>query len=117
MVKFKEKVRSIYRNARRFFKVFYFLSYKSCFPKKKFITSSYNKLIFKIINNKNLINQINKMRNKDVVQIKLERLEAEVKNIGYNIHKGNRDVAYDKVTEVLEAIGDIRTLLNTEHQD
>lgn len=57
------------------------------------------------------------MRNKDVVQIKLERLEAEVKNIGYNIHKGDRDTAYAKVSEALEAIGDIRTLLNTEHQD
>jgi hypothetical protein len=57
------------------------------------------------------------MRNKDVVQIKLERLEAEVKNMGYNIHKGDRDTAYEKVSEVLEAIGDIRTLLNTEHQD
>jgi hypothetical protein len=57
------------------------------------------------------------MRNKEVVQIKLERLEAEVKLIGYNIHKGDRDKAYEKVTVVLEAIGDIRTLLNTEHQD
>jgi len=117
MREFKGIRQGIYRNARRFFKVFYCLTHKSCFPKINFITSSYNKLIFKIINNKNLINQINKMRNKDVVQIKLERLEAEVKNIGYNIHKGDRDTAYAKVSEVLEAIGDIRTLLNTEHQD
>lgn len=57
------------------------------------------------------------MRNKEVVLTKLERLEAEVKIIGYNIHKGDRDTAYEKVSEVLEAIGDIRTLLNTEHQD
>lgn len=64
-----------------------------------------------------LINNLFKMRNKDVVQIKLERLEAEVKNIGYHIHKGERDTAYAKVAEVLEAIGDIRTLLNTESQD
>ena len=117
MERFKKIRRGIYRNARRFVKVFYCLTHKSCFPKINFITSSYNKLIFKIINNKNLINQINKMRNKDVVQIKLERLEAEVKNIGYNIHKGDRDTAYEKVSEVLEAIGDIRTLLNTEYQD
>jgi hypothetical protein len=117
MREFREIGWGIYRNARRFVKVFYYLTNKSCFPKINFITSPYNKLIFKIINNKNLINQINKMRNKDVVQIKLERLEAEVKNIGYNIHKGDRDTAYAKVSEVLEAIGDIRTLLNTEHQD
>jgi hypothetical protein len=57
------------------------------------------------------------MRNRDVVQIKLERLEAEVKLIGYNIHKADRDTAYEKVSVVLEAIGDIRTLLNTENQD
>ena len=57
------------------------------------------------------------MGNKQVVLTKLERLEAEVKIIGYNIHKGDRDTAYEKVSEVLEAIGDIRTLLNTEHQD
>jgi len=57
------------------------------------------------------------MRNKEVVLIKLERLEAEVKIIGYNIHKGDRDAAYEKVSQVLEAISDIRTLLNTEHQD
>ena len=117
MEKFKKIRQGIYRDARRIFKVFYPFLNRSCFPKKKFITSSYNKLIFKIINNNNLINQINKMRNKEVVQIKLERLEAEVKNIGYNIHKGDRDTAYAKVSEVLEAIGDIRTLLNTEHQD
>lgn len=117
MIKLKEIKRGIYSNARRFFVVIYPLPHKSCFPKKKFITSLYNKLIFKIINNINLINQINKMRNKEVVQIKLERLEAEVKNIGYNIHKGDRDLAYEKVSLVLEAIGDIRTLLNTEHQD
>lgn len=120
MERFREIGRGIYRNARRFVKVFYLLTNKSCFPKINFITSSYNKLIFKIINNKNLINQINqinKMRNRDVVQIKLERLEAEVKLIGYNIHKADRDAAYEKVSVVLEAIGDIRTLLNTENQD
>ena len=57
------------------------------------------------------------MRNKDVVQAKLERLEAEVKNIGYYIHRAENDSAYQKVATVLEAIGDIRTLLNTETQD
>jgi hypothetical protein len=117
MKNFTEIIQGIYRNARRFFQPFYTPLNRSCFPKINFITSSYNKTIFKIINNKNLINQINKMRNKDVVQIKLERLEAEVKNIGYNIHKGDRDTAYEKVSTVLDAIGDIRTLLNTEHQD
>jgi hypothetical protein len=57
------------------------------------------------------------MRNKDVVQAKLERLEAEVKNIGFHIRRNEGDAAYTKVATVLEAIGDIRTLLNTETQD
>lgn len=57
------------------------------------------------------------MRNKEVVLNKLERLEAEIKLIGYNIRTANQDIAFDKVAKVLEDLGDIRTLLNTEHQD
>ena len=57
------------------------------------------------------------MRTKEVVLAKLERLEAEIKLIGYNIRTANQDLAFDKVGGVLESIGDIRTLLNTEHQD
>lgn len=57
------------------------------------------------------------MRNKDLFEQKLERFEAEVKNMGYNIHKNELDVAYGLVEILLEKIGDLRTLLNTEHQD
>lgn len=57
------------------------------------------------------------MRNKDLFEQKLERFEAEVKNMGYNIHKHELDVAYSLVENLLEKIGDLRTLLNTEHQD
>jgi hypothetical protein len=57
------------------------------------------------------------MRNKDLFQQKLERFEAEVKKMGYLIHKNEQDVAYDKVEELLEKISDMQTLLNTEHQD
>jgi hypothetical protein len=57
------------------------------------------------------------MRNKEVVQNKLERLEAEIKLIGYNIRTANHELAFEKVGAVLEALGDIKTLLNTEHQD
>ena len=109
--------RGIYRNARRFFKVFFLSTTKSCFPKKKFVTSIYNKEIVKINNKINLINKLEKMRYKEVVLNKLERLEAEIKNVGYHIHKNNRDEAYAKVAELLEATGDIRTLLNSEQQD
>jgi hypothetical protein len=57
------------------------------------------------------------MRNKDLFQQKLERFEAEVKKIGYHIHKKEQEVAYAKVEELLEKISDMQTLLNTEHQD
>ena len=57
------------------------------------------------------------MRNKDLFVQKLERFEAEVKNMGYNIHRNELDVAYSLVENLLEKIGDLRTLLNTEHQD
>jgi len=57
------------------------------------------------------------MRNKNLFQEKLERLEAEVKRIGYFIHRNEKDIAYAKVEELLEKISDMQTLLNTEHQD
>lgn len=57
------------------------------------------------------------MRNKNLFEQKLERFEAEVKNMGYNIHKNELDTAYSLVENLLEKIGDLRTLLNTEHQD
>ena len=57
------------------------------------------------------------MRNKDLFVQKLERFEAEVKNMGYNIHRNELDIAYGLVEELLEKIGDLRTLLNTESQD
>jgi hypothetical protein len=57
------------------------------------------------------------MRNKELFEQKLERFEAEVKTIGYHIHRNELDVAYSQVEVLLEKIGDLRTLLNTEHQD
>ena len=57
------------------------------------------------------------MRNKNLFEQKLERFESEVKNVGYHIHRNEQAEAYAKVEELLEKIGDMRTLLNTEHQD
>ena len=73
----------------------------------------------KINNNSININNNNKlkMRNKEVILTKLERLEAEIKLVGYNIRTANQDAAYEKVGKVLEDLSDIRTLINTEHQD
>jgi len=57
------------------------------------------------------------MRNKDLFEQKLERFEAEVKKMGYLIHRNELDEAFTKVGELLEKIADLRTLLNTESQD
>ena len=57
------------------------------------------------------------MRNKNLFEQKLERFESQVKNMGYNIHKNELDTAYQLVEDLLEKVGDLRTLLNTEHQD
>jgi hypothetical protein len=57
------------------------------------------------------------MRNKTLFEQKLERFESEVKKIGYHIHRNEQAEGYAKVEELLEKIGDMRTLLNTEHQD
>ena len=57
------------------------------------------------------------MRNKELFVRKLETFEAEVKLIGYHVRRNENDAAYDKVIEILEKIGDMRTLLNTESQD
>lgn len=57
------------------------------------------------------------MRNKTLFESKLERFEAEIKKMGYHIHRNERDEAYTKVQELLEYISDMRSLLNTEQQD
>lgn len=57
------------------------------------------------------------MRNKELLETKMERLTAEVKLIGYHIRRDESNIAFDKVGEVLEKIEDIQTLLRTEHQD
>ena len=57
------------------------------------------------------------MRNKNLFEQKLERFESEVKKMGYHIRRNELGEAYEKVEELLEKVGDLRTLLNTESQD
>jgi len=56
------------------------------------------------------------MRNKELVEKKLERVEAQVKLIGYHLHRSELTTAYDLVAVVTERIQEIYTLLNTETQ-
>lgn len=91
---------------------------------KIYFVFSLNRFIKRIeidnkINNNSINNNNNnklKMRNKEVILTKLERLEAEIKLVGYNIRTANQDAAYEKVGKVLEDLSDIRTLINTEYQ-
>jgi len=57
------------------------------------------------------------MRNKELLDTKLDRLAAEVKLIGYHIRRNENETAYLKVGEVLEKIEDMQTLVRTESQD
>lgn len=57
------------------------------------------------------------MRNRDLFEQKLTRFESEVKKVGYHIRRNESDVAFELVGDILEKIEDLRTLLNTEHQD
>ena len=57
------------------------------------------------------------MRNKELLDTKMDRLAAEVKLIGYHIRRNETETAYTKVGEVLEKIEDIQTLIRTESQD
>jgi hypothetical protein len=88
----------------------YFVFSLNRFIKRIEIDNRINKKSININNNKL------KMRNKEVILTKLERLEAEIKLVGYNVRTANQDVAYEKVGKVLEDLSDIRTLINTEHQ-
>jgi hypothetical protein len=57
------------------------------------------------------------MRNKILVEKKLERVERYLKNISFNVNRNQRRDAQDTVKEALEKIEEIQTLLNTETQD
>ena len=57
------------------------------------------------------------MRNKELLDTKLDRLAAEVKLIGYHIRRNETETAYLKVGEILEKIEDMQTLVRTESQD
>jgi hypothetical protein len=57
------------------------------------------------------------MRNKDLLEQKRERLESNLKLIGYHIHRNESDTAYELVAKTLDVLEEVRTLLGTETQD
>jgi len=57
------------------------------------------------------------MKTKEVIQTKLERIEAKAKKIGYHIRLEEYNEAYDMVQKILDDTADIQTYLNRETQD
>jgi|TARA_B110000503_G_C6768199_1_gene258286 hypothetical protein len=57
------------------------------------------------------------MRNKELVQKKIERIELLLKSLNFHIGRLERKEAYQVLDEVTAILPDIQTLLNTETQD
>jgi len=57
------------------------------------------------------------MRNKQSVERNLEKLELDLKKMGYYIHSRELDEAYSMVEKLLDTVSNIQTLLNRETND
>lgn len=57
------------------------------------------------------------MRNKYTVEQKLEKLELDIKKIGFYIHSRQMNEAYEMVEKLLETTSDLQTLINKEKND
>jgi hypothetical protein len=57
------------------------------------------------------------MRNKDLFEQKMERVESIIKLVGYHIHRDEKDQAYELVGKSLNVLEEMFTLLRTETQD
>jgi len=57
------------------------------------------------------------MRNKEVIENNIERIEAKVKKVGYHIKRNEVQEGFDLIEKILEITSNIQTLLNREVQD
>lgn len=57
------------------------------------------------------------MRNKEVVEKNIERIEAQIKKVGYHIKRNESQEGFDLIAKILEITSNIQTLLNREVQD
>lgn len=57
------------------------------------------------------------MRNKDLVGLKLEKIESELRKLNFYIGRLERDDSYKSIDNISTRISEIKTLLNTEQQD
>jgi hypothetical protein len=57
------------------------------------------------------------MRNKEVIENNIERIETQVKKIGYHIKRNETQEGFNLIEKILEITANIQTLLNREVQD
>lgn len=57
------------------------------------------------------------MRNKEVIEKNIERIEAQIKKVGYHIKRNESQESFDLIAKILEITSNIQTLLNREVQD
>jgi len=57
------------------------------------------------------------MRNKDIIQNKVEKLELLTKSLNFHIGRMERREAYEVLDEINSNLSYMQTLLNTETQD
>lgn len=90
----------------------------SCYLKYNFLLYSIKANTRYILYKFNLQSYIKiKMRNKELVSNKLEKLESIIKLVGYHTFRDEREDAYKYIDKCTYLIQDIQTLLNTEEQD
>lgn len=56
------------------------------------------------------------MRNKEIVQARLERIELLTKSLNFHIGRMERRESYEVLDDITETLEYVRTLLNTETQ-
>jgi hypothetical protein len=57
------------------------------------------------------------MRNKDLVLLKLEKIDSSLRGLNFHIGRNERDNSYKELDKIKYICSQIVTLLNTETQD
>lgn len=57
------------------------------------------------------------MRNKELLEKKMEKIDSMVRLVGYHIHREEKEESYKVIDSLLEKVEEINTLLRTETQD
>lgn len=57
------------------------------------------------------------MRNKTILEKKIDKVESIITTIEYHVARNEREPAYVEIDKLREVVSTITTLLNTEEQD